>query len=162
MLTYQYRPSPWAMMVGAVFFGACAYVLVQMAQTNDRGLVLNGILELGVVGASRFYWALTIASVLFVLVAVLGFFLSLRSKHQLVLDSSALSIPRNGFARSPSIIPLASIQRLEERQISRQRMLTVWHSGGKVTVMKSWLPNNQAYEAVRAALVSVVERRAKA
>jgi hypothetical protein len=63
---YDYRP-PWKGIVFcALFFGAGALVLAAKANGNDRGLIINGIIELSPGAATVFYWALAGLGVAFV------------------------------------------------------------------------------------------------
>ncbi|WP_438022956.1 hypothetical protein [Sorangium sp. So ce233] len=50
------------LVLSALFFAACAAVLAHRAVTNDRGLILNGILPFERGGADVFYAALAILS----------------------------------------------------------------------------------------------------
>ena len=49
---FPYRPK-WGMIIfGVVFFGACSVALGMKAADNDRGVVINGLIEFGPQGAT--------------------------------------------------------------------------------------------------------------
>lgn len=55
-----------------VLFGACAVFFYVRATNNDRGLILNGIIEMGPEGADRFYAILGILSAGMALMGLVG------------------------------------------------------------------------------------------
>lgn len=63
--------KPWTLLVlTSHMFGACAWFFVDKAMTNDRGLVINGILPLERGSADVFYAVLGILSFGFVAIAI--------------------------------------------------------------------------------------------
>lgn len=160
IIDHPYKPKAWAMALASLFFAAVAAMLVHEAMTNDRGLVLNGLLHFSERGATNFYWCMAALSGLFVAVGVPAFFISLTSSHRLVLRDTSVSAPKYGFSRQPTVVPIASITGLEFQEIHRQRMLHIRHKAGRLTIMQSWLPDKAAFDGFVAALSAAVQGRA--
>lgn len=157
IIDHPYKPKAWAMALAALFFAAIALLMVREAMTNDRGLVLNGILHFSERGATIFYWFIAALSGLFVAVGVPAFFIGLSSSHRLVLTDSSVSAPKYGFSRRPTVVPISSITGLDVQEIHRQRMLNIRHKAGKLTIIQSWLPNEAAFDGFVASLSSAVQ-----
>jgi hypothetical protein len=160
IIDHPYKPKAWAMALASLFFAAIAAMLAHEAMTNDRGLVLNGIIHFSESGATTFYWCIAALSALFVAVGVPAFFLSLTSSHRLVLTDARVSAPKFGFSREPTVVPLSSIIGLDLQEIHRQRMLHIRHKAGRLTIMQSWLPDKAAFDGFVAALSAALQARA--
>ena len=158
-LEYPYKANAWMMLAGMAFFGGCAAMMAYTALTNDRGLILNGIITFTPDGATRFYGAIAIVSVLFVLIAVAALISSFANPMSVSLTAEALSAPKNGFARKRTAIPLHEIVDIGVQTIQRQRFMNVYHRGGKLSLAQSMLPNAEAFEKLHAALVASLRRR---
>lgn len=158
-LEFPYKPNAWMMLAGMAFFGGCAAMMAYTALTNDRGLILNGIITFTPDGATRFYGAVAIVSVLFVLVAVAALISSFTNPTSVSLTAQELRAPKNGFARQRTAIPLDEIVDIGVQTIQRQRFMNIYHRGGKLSLSQSMLPNAEAFEKLHAALVASLQRR---
>ena len=157
-LEYPYKAKAGLMLACIAFFGACAATMAHAALTNDRGLIVNGIFRFGTEGATVFYWCVVGASLMFVLMGVLGLVPGLKNPGSIRLTSTELSAPKNGFTRKATRIPLREIVDVGVQEIQKQRFLTVHHRAGKLSVAQSMLPNSEAFEKLHAALVAGVNR----
>jgi hypothetical protein len=158
-LEYPYKANAWMMLACIAFFGGIAVMMGHEASTNDRGLILNGILELSVEGASRFYWGVAVVSMLFVPVAVFGLVSRFVNPMSVLLTSTELSAPKNGFTRKRTAIPLQDIVEIGVQTVQKQRFMNIYHRTGKLSVAQSMLPNAEAFETLYAALVAKVGRK---
>src|SRR5258708_29914814 len=102
---FDYRPKWTVIILCALFFGACALVLGAKANANDRGLIINGIIELSAGGATVFYWVLAALSIGFVVIA--GFFaIVLLTIHQrITLTNTSITIPRSRWSSEEVSFP---------------------------------------------------------
>jgi hypothetical protein len=157
-LEYPYQARAGIMLACIAFFGACAAVMVHAAVTNDRGLIVNGLFEFGMAGATVFYWCVAGVSAIFVLMGVLGLVSGMKNPGSIRLTATELSAPKNGFSRKATRIPLLEIVDVGVQEIQKQRFLTVHHRSGKLNVAQSLLPNSEAFEKLHAALVAGVNR----
>lgn len=53
-----YMPNKTIFILAIFFFLACAGVMGNVAASNDRGLILNRIIEFSPQGAAIFYWVI--------------------------------------------------------------------------------------------------------
>ncbi len=157
-LRYAYRPNPLWMALGAAFFAVCAVFLGLEAANNDRGLILNGVIELSTRGATIFYWTLAGASAAFVAAGLAGAVAGLVSPQHVTLTATDLSAPRSAFSRRPTVVALADVHGLEIQQVQQQRFLTIRHRGGKLAINRSFLPDAAAFDALCEALAARVPR----
>lgn len=154
ILNYPYRPKPWRMLLGAAFFGAIAVFMVHEATTNERGLIINGLIRLGPDGATTFYWCIAAISAVFVAIAVPAFVIGLRSSHRLILTSTDVSAPKFGFSRRPTTVKLSDIKSLDLQVVQQHRFLNIHHANGKLTINASFLPNEAAFDELCTAIAS--------
>src|SRR5580704_2371067 len=70
-LYYSYRPRWRTMILAGGLFVACGLVLVEMAESNDRGLIIEHVIELSPRHATDFYWVMAVLSFTFVATAAL-------------------------------------------------------------------------------------------
>lgn len=157
-LRYPYKPGPLRMLLVILFFGVCGYFLAQVAQTNTKGLLINGIVELSPDNATVFFWCLAALSGAFVLAGLLGLVASFTSSKELLLTENTLTAPAAMWSRHPKVIRVSDITHLETQSIERQRFLNVYHRGGKLAISASLLPNGAAFDELCAELASRMQR----
>ena len=146
---YAYRPK-WTLIVFcAAFFGLGTVVLGSKAARNDRGAVINGLIELGPDGATAFYWTLTAGSFGFVAIAGLLAFHRLTFRQRLAFGPTTLTVPAARWSRAEKEIAYRDVLGLSETAISGQRFLHVTHTGGKYTINAGMLPSKVAFEELR-------------
>ena len=149
---YDYRPKWTIIVLCALFFGACALVLGAKAHENDRGLIINGIIELEPGGATIFYWVLAALSIGFVVAA--GFLAIVRlTLHQRIgLTETCITIPRSRWSSEEVAVPFGEIVDLSTSQVSGQRFLNIVYNGGKFTLTASMLPRKEDFDEICAAV----------
>jgi hypothetical protein len=154
ILDFPYRPRVLPMVFVVLFFGVCAAVGVHAAASNDRGLIINGVIQLEEAGAACFWWGLAAVSPAFVAAGCVGIWTGLFGKQRLRITESERIVPRPlAFGRAPERVALRAITGLELQEIQRQRFWVAAHAAGKVTIGRSMLPDDQAFERIRELLV---------
>jgi len=157
-LEYPYRPSPRTMLFAIVFFGAAAAVMARAAATNERELILEGILHLSVAGATKFYAGVSFTALLFVVAGALGLASGRRTPRFVRLTPTEISAPKSAFAKQPTVVPLSQVREIEVQVIQKQRMLNIYHAQGSLTVIQSMLPSPVAFDELHDALLANLER----
>ncbi len=148
---YEYRQKWSAIVLGVLFFGACAAVLAAKAQGNDRGLIINGIFEFSAGAATIFYWVLAALSAGFVLIAACLAIVRLTSRRRIVLTESSLVVPRSRWwSTEEMVIPFGSIREVSASQVTGQRFLKIVHQGGKFTLVGTMLPKKDDFDEIQA------------
>ena len=87
-----YKPNKIIFLLAIAFFGACAGIMGNVAATNNRGLTLNRIFEFSPQDATIFYWVITGAALVFVLVGLLTLAKSITLKREIVISKTSLTI----------------------------------------------------------------------
>jgi hypothetical protein len=151
---YPYRPRWTAIVFAGGFFAACALVLGYRASDNHRGLIINGIIELGPDGATGFYYVLCALSVGFVIGSVFMAYHRLTFQQRLVFGGAAMTVPVSRWSRATKQIAYRDMRKMSMTVISGQTFLYVDHLGGRFTIVASMLPSQAAFDEVRALLAA--------
>jgi hypothetical protein len=154
---YEYRPKWTTIAFCGLFFGLCAVVLGFKAAGNDRGVIINRVIELSPDWATGFYWVLTALSVGFVVIAAFFAYCRLTFRQRLAFGSAVMTVPASRWSRDEKEIAYRDIQALSEATISGQRFLYITHAGGKYTVIASMLPSKAAFAEVCELLAARVQ-----
>jgi len=144
------------MALGIVFFGFASAVIYSHAATNDRGLIIDGLIRFETGQASLFLWCLFGASVMMTLGAVLAVVKGMTSAQTLVMDDKSIRLPKWGLGNSVVTIPYADIVAMDLLQVSRTRLLMIRYRRGKVSVGEGMLPDAAAFDRVCHALAERV------
>ncbi len=143
---YPYKPKPIVAIAVTLFFAGCAAIIGKQALNNDRGLILNRIIEFSPSGATTFYWLLTILSVLAVVVGMFMLIKSLSAPRFVLLTQESLVSPKAGFSKNSITIPYDTINSLTIQEVQKQKFLMVHYSGKKISIPQSLLPNKETFD----------------
>src|SRR6266496_4180136 len=144
-----YRPSWTSVILGSAFFCFCAASLAWQATTNDRGLILNGVITFSPREASVFYWILSAFSVLFVILAILLVFARIRSSTFLELTSDALIIPRGFAGKRFRRISYSDIASISELSVAGSKSLRIRTATAQFWISSSVLPTSEDYQELK-------------
>jgi len=145
---YEYKPKWTLILFSGVFFGLGTVVLGAKATANERGLILNGIIELGVDNATVFYWVLTALSCGFVLAAVFLAYHRVAIRQRLMFGPVSMTVPASRWSRDVKHIAYRAIRELSATAINGQRFLYVTHSGGNYIINAGMLASKAVFEEV--------------
>jgi hypothetical protein len=130
---------------------------VWRAMHNDRGLIINGLIELEAGGATTFYTVLAAASAAFVAIGLWAITAHFRAPSYLVLGDALLSIPSR-LGRKPRSVPYASIRGIDLLNVRGQSMLKLATAGGEVTIAAMMLQSDAQLLEIGEILGSRVRR----
>ena len=148
VLRYRYVARLGKMLLVLLFFAGCLAFYVWRAATNDRGLIINGVIELGSSGATLFFATLAAASAGFVLIGLWALAAHFGAPSYLVFDEDALSIPSR-FGRKPRSVPYAAIRSMQLVRIQGQSMLQITTDGRSATLAAIMLASDAQLREVR-------------
>ena len=143
---YPYKPKIVVFLLSTLFFVGCTLVFANMALTNDRGLLLNKIIEFSTEEATLFYWGLGAASAAFVIIGIAGLLSNFTTKKEVVLTEDGITAPKSGISKKIVSVKFSEITDLYVQSIHRQRLFNIVHQSGKLVIPQSMLPNKQAFE----------------
>lgn len=123
------------------------------AATNERGIILTGIITLSPLGASVFYWVLAGLSALFVTLDIVLAFARIRGSAFLELTLDTLVIPRGFAGKKFRRIPYTEIVAISEFSIGGRKSLGIRTTTGQYWVAATVLPSHEEYEALKQFLV---------
>lgn len=138
---YEYEAKWSTIVLGTLFFGACAGVLGATARDNDRGLVINGIVELSRNGATFFYLGLALTSVLFVALFGLMAVVRLTLRQRIAFSETCLIVPRSRWSSNEVVVPFHEIRTISKSEVAGQHFLKIVHASGKFTLNASLCPS---------------------
>ncbi|WP_455207428.1 hypothetical protein [Kaarinaea lacus] len=142
---YPYKPKPFSAIMIILFCGAFSSFIGSKAMTNDRGLILNKVIEFSTSGATIFYWILT---GVFILSTAAGLFMlakSFSAPRFVRLTEETLISPKSGFSKNNIIIPYKNITNLSFQKVKSQIFLIVHYSGKKISIPQSLLPDEETF-----------------
>jgi hypothetical protein len=152
---YPHRPKTTTMLWAGSFFAVCGAFLVHRAVTNDRGLIINGLIYLAPTSATVFYAVLAVLSGGFVAMAAIAWIdNAVNGPRHVVLYEDAIELPATLFRRRPRRVPYARIRAIELWEVNRQVGIHLVLDEGKVGLGRSMLG-----EVAFAEIVSELKRQ---
>jgi len=152
-----YKPNIIVFLFVIVFFGICGATLFYVAKTNDRGLVINHLIELSATGASYFYGVLALASSLFVLLGIIVIGRGITSKREVIVGASAISAPKSGISQRMVTVAFGDISSMNVQKVQRTRILNINYNGGRLSIPNNMVPGKTGFDD----LVKLISERLK-
>ena len=149
-----YKPNMKLFVLVMVFFGACAAVLFQVAKTNDRGLVINHLIELSATGASYFFAALALASLGFVLIAILAIYRGLTSEREVIVSDDSITAPKSGVSKRMVTLRFEEVSAMKVQKVQKTRVLHLTSSQGKLAIPNNMIPGKTGFDDLLALVSS--------
>ena len=145
--TYPYRTKASSLAFATAFFAVCAFAIAHEAQTNRRGLIIDGIIRLAPDGATLFYGAVAILSALLSVLGLVSRFARLvGGARYLTLTARDIIVPRGLLTRVDVTVPYAAIHDLRIVTVRKQIFLEIRHVGGRVSIVRSAMPSKEAFD----------------
>lgn len=147
------------LVLSALFFAVCAAALAYRAWTNDRGLILNGIVTFEPGGADVFYAVLAILSGVFCAFGVLAAarFATLK-EFRIVLGPRSITLPPTNALRDPRevTVPLHRIEAVELLPPARPITLVICEDERSHSIQRRWLTKGWSVQGVADAIIARV------
>lgn len=147
------------LLLGALFFAVCAAVLTHRAQTNDRGLILNGIIHFEPGGADVFYAVLAILSGAFCALGVLvaARFAALE-EFRIIVGPRSITLPSMHPLRGARevTVPLDRIESVELHPPAKPITLVIREDDRSHSIPQRWLPKGLSADEVAGAIIERV------
>ncbi|WP_437964649.1 hypothetical protein WMF04_33840 [Sorangium sp. So ce260] len=147
------------LLLSGVFFAICAAVLAHRAHTNDRGLILNGIIHFEHGGADVFYAVLAILSGA---MSALGLLVAARfaalKQFRILLGPRSVTLPSmHPFrgAREVTVL-LDRIDAVEMQPPARPVALVIREDDRAHSIPRRWFPEGWSVQEVAGAIIARV------
>jgi hypothetical protein len=150
-LQYPYRPRPLAAIALVLLFGPTTVLLGMLAMRPQAGGVAGGdanVLPLSPGAAAAIAWGMCGLSGLLLALGLAVAVRRVRIRQRVAVGEAGLIVPASPWSREERTIAYGDIRWLGEHEIYRQRMLTVDHAGGSLTISASMLPSREAFDAI--------------
>ncbi len=147
-----------------VMFGGCAAFFYVKATTNDRGLILNGIIEMGPESADWFYAILGILSAGMALMGLLGAWrISQIKSFQIDLGRKEMIFPAAPIFRTPVVtVPYDRIDSVELLAHGSVPSVVIREGGQVYSIPGRWIhPSWTAQQILEEIIARVRTLRAK-
>lgn len=145
---YEYKAKWWIILGCGGMFGLATIFFAREALTNDRGLIINGIIELSETGATVFYWVFSFLSFCFVLAMIVVTIHRLKVRQRIAFTASEIIVPASRWSAEEKSIKYNDISSLSVSKLSGQKFLSIIHSDGKSVIHNSMLPSKVFEEVV--------------
>lgn len=133
-VTFDVTPRPGKMLVGIVFFSAGAALIV-MKLLDPRGVTINGVIELGPLGADILYGVLLLAILWLVGLGCIGLARSFGSKVLLTLDNQAITGPNSYLQSGTRRIAFGAVRSVDLMEVNGHQFVEiVGADGGKIKI----------------------------
>ena len=136
-----------------IFFGACAAVLFHVARTNDRGVVINHLIELSANGASYFFGALALASLGFVLIAIVAIYRGFTSEREVIVSDDSITAPKSAISKRTVTFRFEDVNTMKVQKVQKTRVLHLATHQGKLSIPNNMIPGKTGFDDL-VALVS--------
>lgn len=151
---YPYRPRLKPNLLATLMFAGVTAFFAHEASTNDRGLIINGIITLSTGQATVFHWCLFALGAAMTVAGVWNLYRRATSQQQLVLGPGFVSVPSSSrWGSGERRVSFGEIVSVQCSEVQRQRFarLTL-RDGEKLTIAAGMLPGNAEYDEIVAAL----------
>ena len=154
---YEYKPSWLIILLCGGMFGLAAGFFGVRANSNDRRLIINRVIELSENGATIFYWVFCFLSLCFVAITIALIVHRLKFRQRVAFTQTGIIVPVSRWSAGENLIEYKNISALSESRVSGQTFLYLFHSGGKYIINRSMLPSKQIYREI----IELLEQRIK-
>lgn len=154
---YEYKPSWLIILLCGGMFGLATVFFGVRANSNDRGLIINRVVELSENEATIFYWVFCFLSFCFVAITIALTVHRLKFRQRIALTPTGIIVPASRWSADEKHIEYKNISALSESNVSGQTFLYLFHSDGKYIINRSMLPSKKLYREI----VELLEQRIK-
>lgn len=143
------RPYPEALLA-LVMFGGCAAFFYFKAVNNDRGLILNGLIEMGPEGADWFYGVMGFLSAGLALMGLLGVWRISQIKHfQIDLGRKDMTLPVGPLFRAPVVtVPYDRIDSVELLGEGEKATVIIREGDQAYSISGRWIADGWAAQQI--------------
>ena len=145
---YAYKPKWTTVFLAGGFFGLCTALFVSLALTDNRGMIINGIIPLSPFGAKVFYWILAAASFAFVIGAGFLAFVRLTNPQRIAVTDDGMLFPAGRWTGRECHVPFRSVTAVKQVEVHGQVFLYVYAEGLRYTVLRDMLPGKRDFDEI--------------
>jgi hypothetical protein len=135
-IEFSYTYSPRVLIALSALSALVTTIFSLLAVNNDRGLIIQRAVHLGLEGATRFYWAMASLGVLGFIFFLAVLLTRGRFPRRIALETAYLLAPtsRWPFSMYEQMVRYNSIREFRMFSVSRMETLRILHADGKVEI----------------------------
>lgn len=131
---YEYKVSTYQGLFVLLIFGLFAYFGLSKALNNNRGMIINNIVELSASMATYFWWG---SALLFSMLALLGLLMVIKSFQDpslITLYDTQMTAPKKPISNTLLTVKYSDIRKIEMHKIAKVRQLRIDSPHGKIVI----------------------------
>jgi hypothetical protein len=143
---YRYRPNYLYAAISIAIFLLMAAFMFSVAVDNDRGLIIDSLIELSPSGATSFYEIVALGALGSAIAACYVVYLSLTGRRVITLSPAELIYPASAYACEITTIPLTSVVKVSLRQVSWRKYVHIQHNLGEVRLSRLFFESEAVFD----------------
>ena len=131
---YEYKVSTYQGLFVLLIFGLFAYFGLSKALNNNRGMIINNIVELSASMTTYFWWG---SALLFSMLALLGLLMVIKSFQDpslITLYDTQMTAPKKPISNTLLTVKYSDIRKIEMHKIAKVRQLRIDSPHGKIVI----------------------------
>jgi hypothetical protein len=145
---FSYRAS-WKNIVVPFSLGAVLGALAaHEASTNNKRLIINGLIELSVSQATVFFWAISVFMFALVLLALMSLLQKLRGPTRIAVTRNGIVVPGPPWAPTERYFLFSDITSMKLVNIYKQNILQVVTRIGKFAVTQQNMSSVEEFKSI--------------
>ncbi len=154
--SYPYKTKIVMALICLLIFGTMALFLSLQGATNDRGLVINGVIKFSETGATIFYWVLALFCWGFVIKVVADVLQRFQGTLVLEVTETSLRIPLGFFKKTITEIEYSDVVDFTETKVQLNRFFHLHTRQRKFDLNRAMMPSKEAYEEAKDLILKAV------
>jgi hypothetical protein len=150
--------------LGVALFGGGAAFFLYRAESNQVGLIINGIITLEPGGADIFYFIMGLLSLGMALVAAWSIIRCAGIKEfRILIGKSSIKFPASPLWKTSEVtVPLDRVTAVEMQPAGKPMMLVIHEDGGRHVIPARWLPDAWPAQDVAEEIIERVRKAQRA
>ena len=121
---FDITPKRMPFIAAILFFGACTPVMLHLL-LDPRGVIINGIIDLGPFGANVFFGVLLCVTLGLVALGAMGLIASFSGNRTITVDLNAFTAPASPISRKTTRMAFADIKNMSMTEAQGYEWVTI-------------------------------------
>ena len=157
---YNYNPRRSRIAITVIVFGLGTVLASLEAATNQRGMIIEGIIQLGKDAATKLLWGCATFSFILFLLGITLWIRRLVLPRILIVDSKGLFLPHGVLQRHQSRIDFSEVLWIVERRERDRTLLKLGTRLKTYSIAECLLESRSHYDELKELLLAGVPRQA--
>ncbi|HET6628379.1 MAG TPA: hypothetical protein VFG91_01260 [Woeseiaceae bacterium] len=145
---YPYVMRWWQIVVLIVLGAVLGVFATDTALHNDVGLIINGVVELGVGGATVFWWCLAGIMWLLPVLGLVGIIDKLKGGNRVAITAEGVFLPNPFWRKGEAYFSYKSVRDLTITTMKKARFLTIKTAGKNYTIVSNRFSRPEEFDEI--------------